>query len=161
MNGVEESDRSILPVNRPNNAEQSAAEAGEGRGRTKENARQSHTLSTQREDRVSQGWPGVRQAARERKRERFTAWLHHLTVKLLRESFYALKRDAAAGVDGLKWREYMKADWRIGWSICTAACTGERIGHSLLGESTYRRPTVGSGRWASPVWRTRSFNRRW
>ena len=106
MNGVEESDRSIVPMNQPNNVEQSAAEVGEGRERIEENASPSHTLSTQREVGVSQGLRGVRQTARERKRERFTALLHHLTVDLLRESFYALKRQAAPGVDGVKWREY-------------------------------------------------------
>ena len=88
-NGVEESDRSIVPVNQPNNAEQSAAEIGEGRERIKENTSPLHTLSTQREAGVSQGLRGVREAARERKREQFTALLHHLTVDLLRESFYA------------------------------------------------------------------------
>jgi hypothetical protein len=45
--------------------------------------------------RVSQGRDGVRQAARERKQERFTALLHHVTINLLRDSFYALKRQAA------------------------------------------------------------------
>ncbi len=44
--------------------------------------------------------------ARERKQERFTALLHHLTVDLLRDSYYALKRNAAPGVDGLRWQEY-------------------------------------------------------
>ena len=41
-----------------------------------------------------------------RKQERFTALLHHVTVDLLRESFYALKRKAAPGVDGVTWHEY-------------------------------------------------------
>ena len=45
-------------------------------------------------------------AARERKHARFTALLHHVTVDLLRESFYALKRHAAPGVDGLTWEQY-------------------------------------------------------
>src|SRR5262249_27272365 len=36
----------------------------------------------------------------------FTALLHHVTVGLLRDSFYALKRDAAPGVDGVTWCEY-------------------------------------------------------
>ena len=106
MNDVEESDCSIVPMSQPNKAEQSAAEVGEGRGRTKENTSQSHTLSTQGEAGVSQGLQGVRQAARERKRERFTALLHHVNVDLLRESFYALKRQAAPGVDGVTWCEY-------------------------------------------------------
>ena len=55
---------------------------------------------------MSQGLRGVRQAAKERKQERFTALLHHLTVDLLRDSFYALKRQAAPGVDGVTWQEY-------------------------------------------------------
>ena len=37
---------------------------------------------------------------------RFTALLHHLTVGLLRDSFYALKRKAAPGVDSVTWEEY-------------------------------------------------------
>ena len=55
---------------------------------------------------MSQGLDGVRQAARARKQERFTALLHHLNVGLLRESFYALKRKASPGVDGVTWQEY-------------------------------------------------------
>jgi group II intron reverse transcriptase/maturase len=49
---------------------------------------------------------GVRKAAREGKETKFTALLHHLTVDLLRESFYALKRNASPGVDGVIWQEY-------------------------------------------------------
>src|SRR5947208_5753989 len=79
---------------------------GEGRARSKENIAPSYTSPTQSGKRVSQGWRGVRQAARERKEERFTALLHHITINLLRDSFYALKRQAAAGVDGVTWKEY-------------------------------------------------------
>jgi len=32
--------------------------------------------------------------------------LHHLTVDLLRDSYYALQREAAPGVDGVRWAEY-------------------------------------------------------
>src|SRR6266853_186705 len=102
----EESDRAIVPVNQPNKEEQSSAEVGEGRARAKENIAQSHTSPTQSGERVSQGLRGVRQAARERRQERFTALLHHLSVDLLRDSFYALKREAAPGVDGVTWEEY-------------------------------------------------------
>jgi len=49
---------------------------------------------------------GVRQAAKERKQEKFTALLHHLTIDLLRDSYCALKRQAAPGVDGVTWKEY-------------------------------------------------------
>jgi retron-type reverse transcriptase len=55
---------------------------------------------------VSQGLDGVRKAAKERKQERFTALLHHLSVDLLRDSFYALQRKASPGVDGVTWQEY-------------------------------------------------------
>ena len=48
----------------------------------------------------------MRQAAKERKKETFTALLHHVTIDLLRQSFYALKRRAAPGVDGITWQEY-------------------------------------------------------
>lgn len=37
---------------------------------------------------------------------KFTALLHHVTPALLVDSFYDLKRNAAAGIDGVTWREY-------------------------------------------------------
>jgi RNA-directed DNA polymerase len=55
---------------------------------------------------VSQGLHGVRERARKHKQERFTALLHHVTPELLRESYFALKRKAAPGVDGVTWDEY-------------------------------------------------------
>jgi hypothetical protein len=61
----------------------------------KENIVPSNTSPTQSGERVSQGLSGVRQAAKERRQERFTALLHHMSVGLLRDSFYALKRQAA------------------------------------------------------------------
>ena len=55
---------------------------------------------------MSQGLAGVRRAARAKTGEKFTALLHHVTIDLLRDSFYALKREAAPGVDGVTWKEY-------------------------------------------------------
>src|SRR3982751_2266377 len=106
MHASEESDHAILPMNQPNKEGQSSAEVGEGRAWAKENIAHSNTSPTQSGIRVSQGLRGVRQAAQVRKQERFTALLHHVTVDLLRESFYALKRRAAPGVDGVTWHEY-------------------------------------------------------
>ncbi|MDQ6699971.1 MAG: group II intron reverse transcriptase/maturase [Acidobacteriota bacterium] len=103
---LEESDRCVLPMKQPNKEGQPSAEAVEGRRRPKENDAQPNTQPTQSGERVSQGLNGVRQVARERKQERFTALLHHVTVPLLRESFQALKKNAAPGVDGVTWREY-------------------------------------------------------
>jgi group II intron reverse transcriptase/maturase len=93
-------------VKQPNKEGQPLAEAVEGRRRPKENDAQSNTLPTQSGERVSQGLSGVRRVARVRKQEQFTALLHHVTIRLLRESFEALKKNAAPGVDGVTWREY-------------------------------------------------------
>jgi RNA-directed DNA polymerase len=150
----EESDCAVLPVKRLNNGEQSPAEVAEGRVQTKENIARSHTSPTQSGERVSQGLSGVRQAAKERKQERFTALLHHLTVGLLRDSFYALKRQAAAGVDGVTWQEY-ETGWKVDLLTCIAGCIVERTEPSPHGESIFRRPTGGNDRWASRPWRTK------
>jgi RNA-directed DNA polymerase len=102
----EESDSGTVPMNHSNKSGKPSAESEEGRPLIKENTHQSSTLSTQSEACVSQGLTGVRKAARERKETKFTALLHHVTVALLRDSFYALKRRAAPGVDGVTWEEY-------------------------------------------------------
>src|SRR3984893_3961568 len=102
----EESHNGILPMNYSNNDKASSAERGEGRPLIKENAGQPSTYPTQGGKGVSQGLAGVRKAARENKEMKFTALLHHLTVDLLRQSFYSLKRKAAPGVDGVTWWEY-------------------------------------------------------
>ena len=77
----------------------------EGR-RTEENTKQLNTSPTQSGGVVSHGLSGVRQRAKEKKQEKFTALLHHLTVELLRDSFGALRRQASPGVDGMTWQEY-------------------------------------------------------
>ena len=106
MHVLEKSDCAIVPVNRPNKAAQAAAEVGEGRAQMKENIDQPRMLLTQSGTRMSQGLDGVRKAARERKQERFTSLLHHLTTSLLRDSFYALQRQASPGIDSVTWQEY-------------------------------------------------------
>src|SRR3974390_252116 len=93
-------------MNLSNNEGQPSAEREEGRPQIEENTLQPNTHLTQGKERVSQGLERVRTAAREHKEMRFTALLHHMTVDLLRESFYALKRKAAPGVDGVTWQEY-------------------------------------------------------
>lgn len=98
MHVLEESDCAIVPMKQSNNGPSDGpAEVAEGRARTKENDAEPHRSPTQSGERMSQGLGGVRQRAREGKQERFTALLHHLTVDLLRESYYALKRNAAPG----------------------------------------------------------------
>jgi RNA-directed DNA polymerase len=102
---AEESDSGVVPMNHLNN-DKLSAESEEGRLLIKENTHQSHTSPTQSGTRVSQGLASVRQAARKHKKMRFTALLHHMTVDRLCESFHALKRKAAPGIDGVTWQEY-------------------------------------------------------
>ena len=107
--GGEESDRAVVPMKPSNKATGTApgaAEMMEGRERTKENVQKAHAVPAQDGAAASQGLKGVRKAARERKQEQFTTLLHHLTMDLLRDSYYALKREAAPGVDGVRWAEY-------------------------------------------------------
>ncbi|WP_415840579.1 group II intron reverse transcriptase/maturase [Roseateles saccharophilus] len=106
MHGPEKSDSAIVAMKPANNAAPAAAEWVEPRAGTKGNAEQSRTQRTQRRASVSPGLDRVRHAARQRKKEKFTALLHHVTVDLLRDAFLALKRRAAPGVDGVTWQDY-------------------------------------------------------
>jgi RNA-directed DNA polymerase len=101
-----ESDGCVVPMKSPNKGGQPPAEGREGRRPAKENIAQATAPRTQSRIGELTGLNGVRKVAREEKRTQFTALLHHVTVGLLRDSFYALKRDAAPGVDGLTWKEY-------------------------------------------------------
>ena len=79
-------------MNHSNKDGKPSAEGDEGRSLIKENTHQSSTHSTQSEARISQGWAGVRKAAKERKEMKFTAVLQHLTAGLPTEGVHALKR---------------------------------------------------------------------
>lgn len=106
MNGQEKSDSAIVAMKSPNKPGLPGAEAMEQRAGTKGNAGQQRTHRTQTRARVTQALNRVRLAARQRKKERFTALLHHINVDTLRTAFYALKRRAAPGVDGVTWQDY-------------------------------------------------------
>src|SRR5665213_3340843 len=106
MHVVEKSHCAVVPVNQPNKGANAPAEVGEGRAQMQENTAQPSMHLTQSGKRMSQGLDGVRKAARERRQERFTSLLHHVSVDLLRDSFYALQRKAAPGADGVTWQEY-------------------------------------------------------
>jgi RNA-directed DNA polymerase len=106
MHGREKSDPVIVASKLPNEAGLPVEEAVERRAGTTGNADQPSTLRTQGRVSVDQGLSRIREAARQRKKERFTNLLHHVSVAQLREAFHALKRDAAPGVDGLTWWDY-------------------------------------------------------
>jgi RNA-directed DNA polymerase len=101
------SDDLIVPTKRANKVGQpAAAESVEGRGSTKGNdlvvGRVPDAEPGGRVDRLE----AVRLAARRDRKARFTALLHHVTPELLQASFFALKRQAAPGVDGVTWDEH-------------------------------------------------------
>jgi retron-type reverse transcriptase len=106
MHDQEKSDSGIVAGKPTNKAGRPAAESVEPRPETEGNADQRSTLRTQGRERVTQALGRVRQAARQRKKEKFTALLHHITVDTLRVAYYALKRKAAPGVDGVTWEDY-------------------------------------------------------
>jgi group II intron reverse transcriptase/maturase len=106
MHGREKSDPVVVAAKPTNKAGKPAAEPVEPRTGTKRNADQQSTLRTLGRVRVSQALGRVRQATRQRKKEKLTALLHHVTVDLLREAFLTLKRDAAPGADGVTWEDY-------------------------------------------------------
>ena len=115
MHGHEKSDPAIVAVKLANKAEPAmeqstaeptAAEPGEPRAGTEGNADQQSTCRTQSRTGVSQALERIRKVAKQRKKEKFTALFHHISVELLGDAFYELKQDAAPGVDRLTWEDY-------------------------------------------------------
>jgi RNA-directed DNA polymerase len=92
-------------MKRTNKAQQ-AAEPAEGRDPANGNGSKTTGPRTQGRETPTDGLERVRAAARRDKDAKFTALLHHVTLDLLRSSYLDLKRDAAAGVDGVTWRDY-------------------------------------------------------
>jgi hypothetical protein len=83
----------LLVAKKPaNNAGQPAAERVERRAGTEGNAGQQSTRRAQDRESVSQALERVRQAAKQRRKERFTALFHHINSAMLRTAFFALKR---------------------------------------------------------------------
>ena len=107
MNGGGKSDGSVVPGKPLNNVGKPAAEAVEGRGPTKGNSPERNALRTQSREGAPSALERVRQAAGKERKQRFTTLLHHVyDIERLRAAYLALKRDAAAGVDGETWRHY-------------------------------------------------------
>ena len=106
MHGREKSDFATVAMKPANKAGQPAAEWVERRAGTEGNMVEPRTRRTPSRERVLQGLDRVRQAAKARKKERFTALLHHVNVDLLKDAYFWLKRNAAPGVDGVTWQEY-------------------------------------------------------
>ncbi|WP_404655740.1 group II intron reverse transcriptase/maturase [Bradyrhizobium sp. USDA 336] len=106
MHEREKSDPVVVAGRPTNKAGQPAAEPVEPRTGTKGNAGQQSTHRAQDRGSVSQALSRVRNVAKQGKEEKFTTLFHHLDAAMLRTAFFALKKDAAPGVDGLTWEAY-------------------------------------------------------
>ena len=160
MSAREKSDLPKVAEKRANKVASAAAELVERRGGAKENAELQSTVRTQSRAAVSQAQSRIREAVIRNRRDRLTALLHHLTVDVLRASFFGLKKFAAPGVDEMTWTEYAKGLRRTS-RISILASKQERIERCHRVGLIFRSRMAGSGRSASLPWRTRSSRRRW
>ncbi len=158
-NGRGKSDSAVVAVRPTNKAGRLAAEPEERRAGTKGSAVQQSTCRAQNRESVSQALDRIRKVASQRKKEKFTALLHHISPEHLEAAFYELKENAAPGVDGLTWRG------------CEEDLDRKIVDlHSRLHKGAYRAlPSrrvyipKADGRSAHlrlPLWRTRSSNGR-
>jgi len=113
MNGSRKSDRPVVATKLVNKvaaeteSETTMAEQAERRGLAKGKTPRQNTNRAQDREVVRNALGRIRQAAVRDKRVKFTSLMHHIyNLSVLREAFYGLKRDAAAGVDGATWRQY-------------------------------------------------------
>ena len=160
MHGHEKSDSAVVAMKPANKAERSAAEPVERRAGTEGKASQHSTRRAQDRESVSQALARIRQTARERKKERFTALFHHLSIAMLRTAFFALKRDAAPGIDKLTLAGLRSGPRSTDRGTCTDGCTEELTGRWRHVADIYQSRTAGSARSRLPPSRTRSSSGR-
>ena len=106
MHGMKKSDEAVLPVKAANKGARATAELPEGRASTKGNPGGQSTRRTQCRESVTQATDRIRQAVERNPKERLTALYHHLTPEALEAAYWALSREAAPGVDGMRWAKY-------------------------------------------------------
>ena len=126
MSAKEKSDLPEVAEKRANKTASAAAELVERRGGAKENAELQSTVRTQSREAVSQTQARIREAVNRNRQDKLTALLHHLTIDVLRASFFGLKRSAAPGVDEMTWTEYAEGLRRTS-RTSTLASKQERI----------------------------------
>jgi RNA-directed DNA polymerase len=160
MNDHGKSDSSVVPEKSPNDAGNAAKEAMEGRELAKGNQLEANASRTQRRINAPNALERVRQAVREDRKQRFTALLHHVyAADRLRAAYLAIKRDAAAGIDGETWQRYGEYLER------NLADLSERLKRGAyrakpVRERTFPRRMGGFGRSAYRRWKTRSSSGR-
>jgi RNA-directed DNA polymerase len=112
--GRRKSDCCVVPKKLPNKVAgetPAAAEAVEGRRQAEGNAIAARmSRRSERPYDMGTALDGIRQTAKGRRGAKFTTLMHHIyEVERLRAAYYALRRDAAAGVDGQTWQSYGQA----------------------------------------------------
>jgi RNA-directed DNA polymerase len=106
------SDSPVVPANPPNKAATGTidrvvvAEVGEERGLAKGNTASKTRPGHRAGSGASSALDRVRQVAREDKGTRFTALLHHVDLARLRAAYWAIRPQAAPGMDGVTWDTY-------------------------------------------------------
>ena len=128
MQGHEKSDPFVVAMKPANEGGQPPEELVERRGGAEGNTVEHGMRRTPGRESMSHGLDRVRQAARERKQERFTALLHHIDVELLRSAYGWLRKEASAGVDGVTWQAYGEGLSKL-WT-CTSVSTGVPTGRN-------------------------------
>ena len=106
MDGRGKSDDLVVPAKPSNNAAVVVAEMVEGRGSAEGNVVSETQPGLRAGLRASHELDRVRQVARKDKDAQFTALLHHVSVDRLRAAYRAISSSAAAGVDGMTWKDY-------------------------------------------------------
>jgi RNA-directed DNA polymerase len=140
----------VAAVKPTNKAGRPATEPVEPRAGTKGNAGRQNARRAQDRESASNALDRIRRVAGERKKEKFTSLFHHISLELLEEAFYELKKNAAPGADGLTWQEY-ETDSSANSRTYTLGSIGERIGHCRRGVYTYPSRTGGSAPSRSPL----------
>lgn len=134
MNEDGQSDSRVVPTKSANKLmPEVRAEQMEGRQLVKGNAAESPRSRAQsRSYGLQETLRRIGQAVRREPRKRMTSLMHHVyAIEHLREAYYSLKREAAAGIDGETWQHY-----------------GEELESNLknlcgrLGRGAYRAPAV-------------------
>ena len=106
MDDMEKSDSAIVAVKSANKGALAPTEPMEPRAEPEGNPEGQSTRRTQDRESVSQAADRIRQFVRRERKVRLTTLLHHVTVDALRWAFFELKKNAAAGADGMTWRMY-------------------------------------------------------
>ena len=112
MHAIGKSDGVILSMKRankgiqPNEIGQPPAEFVEKRPPAEGNTGQTTVTGTQGLEGTLINLSRVREAAKRDSKLQFSNLLHHVSGDLLRQSYWALNRQAATGVDDITWTEY-------------------------------------------------------